>query len=328
MKTSIVIPTYNRAKELDRLLRSLEPFNADEILIIDSFSTDETGGIVAQHQLHDRAIRFLKIDEKGIPNARNYGVHQARGDVVIFVDSDMTIEGTNWLNSLILPLRKKGLGMSFGRVLTANRTFTQRYAKAGGGLGMLDFGDKPFEVTNDNFVTFPMGNVAIKKEVFEIVGEFDVNLKVGEDNDFCRRAIKHFKFAHVPSALAIHNHRSTISSLIKHGFSTGYLDTTLRKKYKKSKFDERYTPKVLAVHSLVPFLIIYGLMWLFQPLVALVLTVIGYSFLIFFKYSFPLPADNKGEVLVFPFIDVFYYTAYSIGWWLSLVKRKNGVNHS
>lgn len=330
MKTSIIIPTYNRAKELDMLLHSLEPFNADEILIIDNSSTDETKEIVAQHQSYNSSIRFFQIEERSIPKARNHGVHQARGDVIIFVDSDMTITGVDWLNSLVSPLREGESGIAFGRVLVANRTFTQRWAKASRGLSMPDYGDKPFEVTTDNLETFPMGmgNTAVKKKVFDTIGEFDVNLKVGEDVDFCRRAIKHFKFAHVPSALAIHHHRSTIPSLINHGFNMGYFDTVLREKYKKSEFDDRYAPKMLALHSLVPFFIIYGLLWWLLPLAALVLSMVGYSFLIVFKYTFPMPVENKGEILLYPFIDVFYLGAYSLGWWINLVNRKGSVKNA
>lgn len=323
MKISIVIPTYNRVKELDALLRSLNPFNVDEILIIDNSSTDNTEAMVSQHQLQNKSIRFFQVDERSIPKARNYGVHQAKGDAIIFVDSDMTIEGTDWLFSLVLPLRKRGLGISFGRVITSNRTFIERYTKASKGLGMPDLGDKPFEVTKNNFVTFPLGNVAFKKEVFNIVGEFDNDLKVGEDIDFCRRAIKHFKFAHVPDALTFHHHRSTICSLIKHGLNTGYFDIALREKYKKSEFDDRYAPKKLAILSLVPLYIIFGLLLFVNLITALILTVVGYSFLILLKYTSPIPTENKREIFLYPFIDIFYLGAYSLGWWARLVNSKN-----
>ena len=318
MKTTIIIPTYNRAKQLDMLLSSLQSFNTNEIIIVDSYSTDGTEKMVRRHQLNSNSIRFLQIEEKSIPEARNYGVSHATGDVLIFVDSDITIEDEGWLDSLISPLRDGGIGMTYGRVVISSRTFILRYIEANHGLGTQSYGKKSFKVTKDNFVTFPMCNTAIRREVFERTGEFDINLRMGEDIDFCRRAIKHFDFAYVPEAVVEHHHRNTFFGIIKYGFNTGYFTHPLIKKYKKSEFDNRHSPKMLAVCNIFPFFVVYGILWLFIPLFASILAVPGYSLLLS-RYAF-FSRENKDikrvEIFLYPFIDIFCWGACSFGHWM------------
>jgi len=85
---SFIIPTYNRAPNLELLLKTLAPFLSSccEIIIVDDGSTDDTETRVAHYLSHN--IRYYKIknSERGV--ARNYGAQNARGDFLNFFDSD------------------------------------------------------------------------------------------------------------------------------------------------------------------------------------------------------------------------------------------------
>src|SRR5256885_12839057 len=86
---SIVIPTKDRAALLQQTLDSVraQTYREWEALVIDDHSTDETADVV--EKFADPRIRRLNLtDKSGAPAARNLGVAEARGEFVIFLDSD------------------------------------------------------------------------------------------------------------------------------------------------------------------------------------------------------------------------------------------------
>jgi glycosyltransferase involved in cell wall biosynthesis len=86
---SIVIPTYNRARDLERALASVrvQSFSDWEALVVDNHSTDDTDAVVSR--FGDPRITLHKIHNDGIIAAsRNLGIQRARGDFVAFLDSD------------------------------------------------------------------------------------------------------------------------------------------------------------------------------------------------------------------------------------------------
>lgn len=91
MKISIVIPTFNRADSLAVVLPSLldQTFDAEqyEILLCDAGSTDGTEELVKE--LDDPRIRFSPGENTGRSGARNRGVREANGDLILFTDADI-----------------------------------------------------------------------------------------------------------------------------------------------------------------------------------------------------------------------------------------------
>lgn len=91
MKISIVIPTYNRRSSLEVVLPSLleQTFAAEqyEILLCDAGSSDGTEELVSQ--LADPRLRWLPGADSGRAGARNRGLEQARGSLILFTDADI-----------------------------------------------------------------------------------------------------------------------------------------------------------------------------------------------------------------------------------------------
>jgi glycosyltransferase involved in cell wall biosynthesis len=86
---SVVIPTYNRAADLARALRSVidQSWANWEALVVDNHSADDTAAVV--EGFHERRIRFLSVHNHGvIAVSRNLGIREARGEYVAFLDSD------------------------------------------------------------------------------------------------------------------------------------------------------------------------------------------------------------------------------------------------
>jgi glycosyltransferase involved in cell wall biosynthesis len=87
MTISVIIPTYNRAETLPRALDSVlsQTLQADEILVIDDGSTDETHSLVTACYPQ---CRYLSQPNQGVSSARNLGISQASGDWIALLDSD------------------------------------------------------------------------------------------------------------------------------------------------------------------------------------------------------------------------------------------------
>ena len=84
---SVVIPTYNRAALLTEAIDSAlaQDYPATEILVIDDGSTDHTADIAAAYE---GRIRYFQQANGGAGAARNFGMQQARGEFIAFLDSD------------------------------------------------------------------------------------------------------------------------------------------------------------------------------------------------------------------------------------------------
>src|SRR3989344_3252213 len=99
-KLSIIIPVYNEELCIENCLKSLDKqtYNNREIMVIDDGSTDKTLEILKKYQ-----VLILHQKHKGPGSARNLGASKAKGEILVFVDADMTFE-KNFLDELTKPI--------------------------------------------------------------------------------------------------------------------------------------------------------------------------------------------------------------------------------
>ncbi|MCS6795021.1 MAG: glycosyltransferase family A protein [Raineya sp.] len=85
---SIVIPTYNRANLIGKTLQSVlrQEFTDFEVIVVDDGSTDHTEAVVKSFV--SEKLRYYKIPNGERAKARNFGIRQAKGKYITFVDSD------------------------------------------------------------------------------------------------------------------------------------------------------------------------------------------------------------------------------------------------
>ncbi len=101
MKVSIIIPTYNEADVISSCLSSLnqQSYKDFEVIIVDDGSTDGTLQIL-------RAASDIKVysqNHQGPAMARNLGAKHAKGEILVFIDSDMTFD-KKFITMLIRPI--------------------------------------------------------------------------------------------------------------------------------------------------------------------------------------------------------------------------------
>ncbi|HEK86479.1 MAG: glycosyltransferase family 2 protein [Candidatus Saccharicenans sp.] len=92
---STIIVTYNRDRFLKEAIDSVlqqtyfQKFPFDwELIIVDDGSTDDTRNLVDKYRKNQGNIRYYFIDHGGVSRARNFGLSQAGGEFIAFLDSD------------------------------------------------------------------------------------------------------------------------------------------------------------------------------------------------------------------------------------------------
>ena len=94
-KVSVIVPVYNTMSYLKTCIDSIltQSFLDFELLLVDDGSTDDSGAICDDYGADDKRIRVFHKKNGGICSARNSGLDKARGEWLLFVDSD------DWLAS-------------------------------------------------------------------------------------------------------------------------------------------------------------------------------------------------------------------------------------
>ena len=234
---SLIIPLKNEARNLPKCVKSLlaQKLTATfEILLIDNDSTDETLSLALELARKNKRVRVFEQKKPGSPCARNFGVSQSRGKILVFTDADCTFP-PNWLEKLTLPLRKTRalpVGATSGdtRAWKKQNNFWERYA------------DQTWqEWEKDRFAAFPgflpwapTCNLAVRADLFRALGGFDENFTAGYDTDFCWRLVLNgFLLVHTPEALVFHRRRNTRRDFLRQIKMYSFYNRVMLQHYEK-----------------------------------------------------------------------------------------------
>lgn len=90
MLLSIIIPIYNREQTIKRCLLSIQSMYLKdiEVLMIDDGSSDNSSIICKEFECSDKRFHYYYKKNGGVSSARNYGISQAQGKWITFIDSD------------------------------------------------------------------------------------------------------------------------------------------------------------------------------------------------------------------------------------------------
>lgn len=106
MKISVIIPVYNEEKVVFKCLESLsKQSRQSEIIVVDDGSTDNSYARIKNYELRIKNLKLLKQKHQGPGAARNLGTKLANGDILVFVDSDMTF-APDFIEELIKPIEQ------------------------------------------------------------------------------------------------------------------------------------------------------------------------------------------------------------------------------
>lgn len=183
MKLSVIFCTYNREKYLYNALKSIAkqdfPYQDYEIVMVNNNSTDSTESICKKFQEDYPQVEFHYILEtnQGLSYARNRGVKESKGDILVFVDDDATVFEF-YLSSIKLFFEAHpDVAACGGPIIPVYEIdkpkWLSHYTEQLIG-GALYEGDKVKPFRNGKYPGG--GNSAFRKEVFEKYGLFNVEL--------------------------------------------------------------------------------------------------------------------------------------------------------
>jgi glycosyltransferase involved in cell wall biosynthesis len=177
---SIIIPTYNEEKYLPKLLESIkkQDFNDYEIIVADNKSKDKTREVAKRYG--------CKIVDGGMPgHGRNKGANAAKGDYLLFLDSDVVLpEGFLRENFSYFLNKKLVCAIAWSKPISDKAIDKVLFFSVNSLLNLI----KHFKPHGCGFCIFTL------KNVFDDIGGFDESIRVGEDVDFMVKTKKYGKF--------------------------------------------------------------------------------------------------------------------------------------
>ncbi len=219
---SIVIPVLNAEPYLERLLNALKnqrPAPPQEIILVDSGSTDQTRQIATAHP----EVRMIEIEHFTHGGSRNMGAVKATGDIVIFLTQDALPRDPLWLQALTIPLEDPTVATACSRQIPypdatpMERFFLQKRFPEIGEVRNLETlnGDISYER-----ILFSDVSCAIRRSVL-LENPFDETLIMSEDQLLARDLIHAgFTMVYAPESVVVHSHRYTLYQTFKRYFDS------------------------------------------------------------------------------------------------------------
>lgn len=177
---SIIIPTYNEEKCLSKLLKCIEEQNYKnyEVIVADANSKDRTRQIAKSHG--------CRIAGGGLPaKGRNNGAKSAKGNILLFLDADVTF-GRDFLGNAVNELKERKLDVAGCYIHPLSDNIIDRVF-----FGIFNLW---IFVTQFFYPNASGSGIICKKWLHEKIKGFDENIRLSEDMDYARRCGKHGKF--------------------------------------------------------------------------------------------------------------------------------------
>ena len=211
---SVIVPVYNRAAALRRLLAALShqalSKQAFEVLVCDDGSSNDIASVVQEYQQQRLKIRHIRQTNRGPAAARNLGIAAARAPLLAFTDSDCE-PAEDWLEQLVCAFRDPALGLAGGRIEfraadhLSGRCLNFLMSSSFGGAGARD------PEARLHMKYYPRtGNLAVRSELARGVGGFS-QVAYGEDIGFSQRLLQSgARVMYVAGMRVLHNERRSL----------------------------------------------------------------------------------------------------------------------
>ena len=254
---SVILCTYNRDKYIYNVLKSIAENSYErskyEIVLVNNNSTDNTEEECLRFQADypDISFHYCIERQQGLSHARNCGIRQSLGDLLVYVDDDATVN-KDYLQTYADFFDGNPNAVAAGGPIlpvyeTQEPSWMSHYTRA---LitGKLYMGDKEKEFSHNSFPGG--GNACYRKTVFDQVGLFNVELGrkgnslIGaEEKDlFDKMTTLGMKFYYLPTAILYHiipAHKLTKDYFDKLTYSIGVSERYRTQQISRKKYQNR-----------------------------------------------------------------------------------------
>lgn len=308
-RISVVVPAYNAQETIGKCLDCLQGQDYDkdqyEIIVVNDGSTDNTVEIIERYE-----VMLHSQQNQGPAAARNMGAQLARGEIILFTDSDCS-PNPQWLSEMVTPFEDPEIVAVKGAYITDSKTLISK-------LAQLEFEERYIMLTKagktDMIDTYSAG---VRRDAFLALDGFDTSFPTAnnEDTEFSYRLAElGKKMVFNGKAIVSHEHAESFRDYCRTKFYRGYWRMVVYRNFRSKMMQDTYTPQTLKLQIL--------LAWLLFPtlLSALIFPSFGLSgigILVFFFIISALPLITLSQRIKGPsFISVLgflYLRALSIG---------------
>jgi len=243
---SVVIPAYNASRTIGKcitaLWRQTYPHELFEIIVVDDGSSDNTAGIA-----RSMGAKVLAQPNQGAAVARNLGAREARGEIVLFTDSDCEPQ-EDWIERMVRPFMDPEIVGVKGFYKTRQREAIARFAQ-------IEYDVKCEMLKKDRYIDFvDTYSAAYRRDIFLRVGGFDAiyTTASGEDSELSYKlALMGYKMVAAPDAFVFHEHPDTLLRYLKKKYRNAYWRVVTWKKYPSKMIKDSHTPNSYKLEIMV-----------------------------------------------------------------------------
>jgi rhamnosyltransferase len=220
----VAIPVLNAGKYLPELLPAIfnqKPSPPDEVILVDSNSTDNTREIAAQF---DR-VRVIPIAQFSHGGSRNLAAREAKGTIIVFMSQDARPRGDDWMEKLVIPFEDPQVAATYSRQVPyddANpmeRYFLQTHFPPGLAVRRAREGHKPLTLGD---VFFSNVSSAFRRQAL-LDHPFDDELIMSEDQQVSRDLLNAgYAVVYQPASVVTHSHNYTLGVVFRRYFDSVY----------------------------------------------------------------------------------------------------------
>jgi glycosyltransferase involved in cell wall biosynthesis len=247
---SVIVPVYNGGRKIRRCVRALKQQNTErsyEIIVVDDGSTDGSlQGIEAF------GVRVVRQSNQGPAAARNLGVQEARGEIVLFTDGDCE-PVQDWIDQMVGRLEDPAISGVKGSYLTRQKRIVARFVQR-------EYESKYERMKRDDFIDFiDTYAAAFVKADFLAAGGYDTRFRTAsvEDQEFSFRMwAMGFRMVFNPDAKVYHTHSQSLWNYMRKKFKIGYWKALVLKDHPKKIVRDSHTPQTLKLEMFFSLLLV------------------------------------------------------------------------
>jgi glycosyltransferase involved in cell wall biosynthesis len=192
---TVVIPCYNQARFLGEAIESVlsQSYRNFEIIVVDDGSTDDTSEVASGYD----EVRLIRQENRGLAAARNRGLAEARGEYVVFLDSDDRLlpEALEAGLECFAAHPDCALVAGHSHIIGADGSFRRV-------LKHEPTDQDPYVAMLEKCHIAPPATVMYRRSVFETVGGFASGVDASADYDMYLRVARHFTLRRYDAAVA------------------------------------------------------------------------------------------------------------------------------
>ena len=174
-QVSIIIPTLNEGKYLPLLLDSIkkQSFSDYEIIVADAGSQDRTREIAQKYGCQ-------VVKGGSVAQGRNSGARAAKGNLLLFLDADVILPQSDFLEKLLKKFKERKLDIAFFPIFARGNIIDKIV------YALYNF----WTFLTQKFLPHATEVILVKKEIHQKIAGFDEEIKIAEDHAYVRQASK------------------------------------------------------------------------------------------------------------------------------------------